>query len=60
MWKGRENLAEWGSQEGWKTTSFIFKTHLKDTYKGQNLGKGKGFGSVVNLYREEHDIQSVS
>jgi len=21
MWKGRENLAEWGSQEGWEKTT---------------------------------------
>jgi len=31
-------------------TRFIFNTHLKGTYKSQNLGKGKGFGSAGNLF----------
>jgi len=36
----------------------ILKTPI--TYKSQFLGKGKGFGSVVNWCREEHEIESVS
>ena len=72
MWEGNRKGEAKG---GWKTSyndpkwelntlkaqfHFIFKTHLKDTFKSQNLGKGKGFGSVVNWYREEHGIERVS
>jgi len=33
MWLGRDNLAEWGSQEGWENHNkaqfrFIFKNHF--------------------------------
>jgi len=34
MWKGRDSLVEWGSQEGWENHNkshfrFIFKTPIK-------------------------------
>jgi len=48
-----ENLAEWGQPRG----RFIFKTHLKGTYKSQSLRKREGFGNCGELLQREHEIE---